>query len=62
MNKWKVEIINSFTWIEGRRISNGLMESRNNIIKLLIRNAAGYRNFEHLRLRIMYCINQKKIR
>ena len=62
MNKWKTEILNSFSWIDGRSISNGPMESRNNIIELLIRNAAGYRNFEHLRLRIIYCINQKKKR
>ena len=39
MNKWKVEILNSVTWIDVRRISNGPMESRNNIIKLLIHNA-----------------------
>ena len=58
--KWKQEIINSFSWFHGRRISNGPIESRNNIIKLLIRNAAGYRNFEHLRRRIIYCINYKK--
>ena len=62
MNKWKKEILNSFTWFNGKRISNGPIESRNNIIKLLIRNAAGHRNFEHLRLRIIYCINQKKKR
>jgi hypothetical protein len=36
------------------------IESRNNTIKLLIRNAAGYRNFDHLRSRIIYCINTKK--
>ena len=58
--KWKQEILNSFSWFHGRRISNGPIESRNNIIKLLIRNAAGYRNFEHLRRRIIYCINYKK--
>lgn len=58
--KWKKEIINSFTWIDGNRISNGRIESRNNTIKLIIRNAAGYRNFEHLRSRIIYCINSNK--
>lgn len=60
MSKWKQEILNSFTWVNGQRISNGPIESRNNIIKLLIRNAAGYRNFDHLRRRIIYCINHKK--
>lgn len=58
--KWRKEILNSFTRINGRRISNGPIESRNNIIKLIIRNAAGYRNFDHLRLRILYVINSKK--
>lgn len=60
LNKWKLEILNSFTWIKRRRISNGPIESRNKTIKLLIFNAAGYRNFDHLRRRIIYCINQKK--
>ena len=58
--KWKSEILNSFTWFNGRRISNGPIESRNNTIKLLIRNAAGYHNFEHLRKRIIYCVNHSK--
>lgn len=60
--KWRIEILNSFTWFEGRRISNGPIESRNNTIKLLLRNAAGYRNFSHLRKRIIYCINTEKKR
>lgn len=58
--KWKYEILNSFTRFNGKRTSNGPIESRNNIIKLLIRNAAGYRNFDHLRRRIIYCIHSKK--
>ena len=58
--KWKREILNSFTWLNSRRISNGPIESRNNIIKLLIRNAAGYRNLDTLRLRILYVLNAKK--
>lgn len=58
--KWKPEILNSFTWFSGKRISNGPIKSRNNAIKLLIRNAAGYRNFEHLRRRVIYCVNTKK--
>ena len=47
MNKWKQEIFNSFTWVNGQRISNGPIESRNNIIKLLIRNAESYLNFDY---------------
>lgn len=56
--RWKEEILNSFRRINGRRISNGPIESRNNTIKLIMRNGAGYRNFEHLRGRIIYCLNQ----
>ncbi|MEG0327804.1 MAG: ISL3 family transposase [Erysipelothrix sp.] len=58
--KWKQEILNSFNWYKGRRISNGPIESRNNTIKLVIRNAAGYRKFNHLRTRIIYCVNTNK--
>lgn len=58
--KWKQEILNSFAWFNNKRISNGPIESRNNTIKLLIRNAAGYHNFSHLQIRILYCINHKK--
>lgn len=61
-SKWSQEILNSFVWFDGRRISNGPIESRNNTIKLIIRNAAGYRNFDHLKARILYCINQPKER
>ena len=52
--------MNSFTRVEGRRISNGPIESRNNTIKLIIRNAAGYRNFENLKSRVIYVLNNKK--
>lgn len=60
LNKWKVEIYHSFTWFGKRRLSNGPIESRNRTIKLIINNAAGYRNFDHLRRRIIYCINHRK--
>lgn len=39
---------------------NGSIESRNNMFKLVIRNGATYRNFDNRRLRVKYCINQKK--
>jgi transposase len=58
--KWKNEILNSFIWFDGKRISNGSIESRNTTIKLLIRNAAGFRNYQHLRIRSIYVINSTK--
>lgn len=53
---WKKEIVNSFIVIEGKRINNSLIESRNRQIDSLIYNANGLSNFK--RNRIMYCINK----
>ena len=53
-------IINSFTRINGRRISNGPIESRNATIKMIIKTSGGYRNFEHLRERALYVLNYSK--
>lgn len=58
LKKWKKEIINSFHTIDGKRISNGIIESKNARIKVILKNANGYRNFDRLRTRIMYCLNK----
>ncbi len=58
LKKWKKEIINSFHWFDGRRISNGILESKNARIKVILKNANGYRNFDRLRTRIMYSLNE----
>jgi transposase len=58
--KWRQEIVDSFVWFDSQRLSNGPIESRNNTIKLIIRNAARYHNFHHLRAMIIYYINQRK--
>lgn len=55
---WKVEIINSFLVYDGRRISNGPIESTNNKIKTIIKTANGIKKFARLRNRIMYSINK----
>lgn len=55
---WFDEIVNSFTLIEGKRLSNGKIESTNSRIKTIIKNANGYRNFSRMRNRIMYSINK----
>lgn len=47
---WKDSIINSCS----QHISNGFTEGCNNKIKVLKRNAYGYRNFERFRKRILY--------
>ncbi|MCF0111559.1 MAG: ISL3 family transposase [Erysipelotrichaceae bacterium] len=55
---WNKEIVNSFTIINGRRINNSYIESRNRLLELLIQNANGFRNFKRTRNRILYCFNK----
>ena len=55
---WEKEIVNSFIVIEGKRINNSFIESRNRKIGSLIYNANGLSNFKRTRNRIMYCINK----
>ena len=49
LKNWEEEILNSFIWIEGRRLSNGPIEGKNNYIKKIISNANGLQNFERAR-------------
>jgi transposase len=50
-NTWRQEILAFFQWLPGR-ISNGFVEGKNNPTKAFMRQAYGYRNRRHLRLRI----------
>lgn len=54
---WRDEIINSFNTINGRRINNSYIESKNRILEKLIYNANGFTNFNRTRNRILYCLN-----
>ncbi|MDY0277109.1 MAG: ISL3 family transposase [Acholeplasma sp.] len=58
LNRWKDEIINSFTKYDGKRYSNGRLESINRQIKTIIRNSFGITNFKRFRARVMYSINK----
>lgn len=58
LKNWKKEIINSFIDYNGRRISNGPIESMNSRIKKIKRNANGYKNFYRFKLRCMYSLNE----
>jgi transposase len=49
---WRTEILNFFAFLP-TRISNGFVEGKNNRTKALMRQASGYRNPQHLRLRIL---------
>ena len=58
LNNWFAEIINSYTYLGNKRISNGPIESKNALIKLIKRNTNGYKNFERFRNKCMYTINK----
>ena len=49
LTKWRDKILNFF--VDG--ISNGMVEGLNNILKLILRRAFGYANFNHFRLRAL---------
>ena len=56
MNNWISGILNSFI----TPYTNGYTEGINNKIKVLKRNAYGYRNFERFRSRILHMCNTQK--
>lgn len=56
IENWLEHIVNSFI---DKKYSNGFTEGTNNKIKVIKRNAFGYRNFDILRKRILYIFNNK---
>lgn len=57
LKNWKKEILNSFVWFNGRRLSNGPIEGKNSYIKKILSNANGLNNFERARNKFMYLQN-----
>ncbi|WP_249029464.1 ISL3 family transposase [Tannockella kyphosi] len=57
LKNWKVEILNSFHWIDNRRLSNGPIEGKNNYIKKIISNGNGLSNFQRARNKFIYSQN-----
>lgn len=57
LRKWRKEIVNSFNRHNGKRISNGPVESVNSRLKLIKRNGNGYKDFERFRKRALYSLN-----
>lgn len=55
---WSQEIFTSFIYVNGRRLSNGIMESRNATVKKIKNNANGYKNFPRYRNRCLYVMNK----
>jgi len=58
LGNWKQEIINSFSTVNGKRINNSYIESKNKILQKMIVNANGFTNFKRTRNRILYCLNK----
>lgn len=58
--KWQEELLNSFQWIDGRRVSNGPLEGKNSYVKKILSNANGFTNFERARNKIMYSQNHQQ--
>ena len=56
LQHWSISILNTFDY----PYTNGFTEGCNNKIKVLKRNAYGYRNFERFRKRILHMFNYKK--
>lgn len=56
IENWLEYIVNSFI---DRRYSNGYTEGLNNKIKVIKRNAFGYKNFDFFRLRLLYILDGK---
>ena len=55
---WTEEIVNSFTVIDGTRINNSYIESKNRQLEKLLYNANGFTNFKRTRNRILYYLNK----
>ncbi|MCH3909118.1 MAG: transposase [Bacilli bacterium] len=45
---------------DGVRITNGIAEAINNVIKTIIKSAYGYRNFDRFRKRVMLIVTYSK--
>ena len=56
IENWLEYIVNSFI---DKRYTNGYTEGANNKIKVIKRNAFGYKNFKFFRKRILYIFNNK---
>ena len=60
LNHWKYYIVNSFIRVNGKRMSNGPMESLNGRLKRLISDGYGYSDFERFRNRALFSLNKNE--
>lgn len=61
LNNWEEYILNSFTIVDGRRLSNGPIEGCNSQIKKLMRISNGLENPARFRNRLMHCYNNEAV-
>ena len=54
---WREEITNSVTELEGKRINNSFIKSKDRLVSKIIYNANRFRNFKRTRNRIPFCLN-----
>lgn len=59
IENWLEYICNSFI---DKRFSNGFTEGLNNKIKVIKRVGFGYKDFDFLRLRLLYILNNKNMK
>ena len=60
LENWFLEICNSFKIVYNKRLSNGPIESLNSRVKILLKNACGYSNFDRFKNRLMYSLNKNE--
>lgn len=60
LDHWKYYIVNSFIRVDGKRMSNGPMESLNGRLKRLLNDGYGYSNFPRFRNRAMFALNKNE--
>lgn len=60
LNHWKYYIVNSFIRVNGKRMSNGPMESLNGRLKRLISDGYGYSDFDRFRNRALFSLNKNE--
>lgn len=60
LDRWKYYIANSFIRVNGKRMSNGPMESLNGRTGRILEDGYGYTDFERFRNRAMFALNKNE--
>ena len=58
LERWFPEVVNSFIIVDGKRMSNGPIESLNSRVRRIIDNGFGFSHFSRFRNKIMYSLNK----